>query len=103
MTAIAKSNKSKDPNRWERRAEAHDPCLLSFRCLPTPREAPITDNQLRWKGFLTFWDAVADPMAGTSYSICTQSRGPRNAGAYFHRVGQHMAWAMTAQQDENVD
>lgn len=101
MTAIAKFDKAKELGRWQRRSEAHDPCLLSFRCRHRSTDIPVTDAQLRWKGFLTFWDSVADPMAGTGYVICTQPQRPRNAGAYFERVGQHLAWVMTSSQDDN--
>lgn len=94
MTAITKIENRRNFGRWQRHTEAHDPCLLSFRCLGGAKGKTVTDNQLRLKGFLNFWDSVVDPLAGTEYVICTQPIRPRSTGAYFHRVGRHMAWVM---------
>lgn len=94
MTAIAKIEKRRNFGRWQRRTEAHDDCLMSFRCIGSVKGETVTDNQLRLKGFLNFWDSVVDPLAGTKYVICTQPVRPKSTGAYFHRVGRHMAWVM---------
>lgn len=101
MTAIAKFDKKRDFPRWQRRAEAHDPCLLSFSCSELDPSRAISDRQLRWKGFLTYWDSVADPLAGTQYVICTQPRKPVSPGGYFSRVGKHMAWVMRDVDDRD--
>lgn len=101
MTALAKIDR-RNFGRWQRCPDAHDPCLTSFRCTPVPSEATITDLQLRWKGVLSFFDSVTDPLSGTEYQICSHPKRPTSTGAYFYRVGRHMALVM-AQSNEGID
>ena len=94
MTTLAKLDKKRNFAKWARQPEAHDPCLLSFRCTPSEETEEISDNQLCWKGVIAFWDAMVDPSSGTRYVVCSQPLHPRSTGAYFERVGRHMAVVM---------
>ena len=101
MTALTKVDR-RNFGSWQRCPDAHDPCLTSFRCSPVAVDSAITDTHLRWKGVLSFLDSVIDPLSGTEYQICSHPRRPTSTGAYFYRVGRHMALVM-AESNEGVD
>ncbi len=99
MNALTTADKRRatEVARKLRNAAAHDRCLYTFTCSKQAAEGgkgEVSDNRLRWKGVLSFFDSFVDPSAGTRYMICSGPASEPTSVDYFERVGRHMMVVM---------
>lgn len=95
MNAVTTVTAEREEKRRARRTGPHEPRLHTFTCKHLrPTDDSVSDNRLRFKGFLSFIDAFVDPLAGTEYMICSGAALPRSTADYFEQVGKHMAVVM---------